>query len=482
MKESFEGAGILEWKDKLVGIGADGASVNLGKKCGVAALLRRDVPYLIDFHCLPHRLELGLLEMQRSCRQVEIIYEVLQMIWKTYHYSPKSTRELQAIGNELGVSVLKPTQVSGTRWLPHISRALKVLITPNSDGSGQYAAVLCHMEHLSATSKNADIKGRAKFVSEKMRSVSFAAFCHFLADMFAIISKLSLKMQRNDLILPVAVALLHETIANVDALKLRPVPNGHLKRFMNMLEESGVPDEVQVQGHTLKGSLDGTPKRLRGTTQTDSFKSSMIEAIELCQSGLNERFGSMLCSATDTQALACSTTSEVVEDMFIFNVDAWPRSTQDLVEFGNNMIDRLTSWFKPTLQKAGCDVDSIPEEWFSLKFLVNTTFRDKDYTSVWEIMLTKLPYKEDFKNLLHLVEIMLVQPISAAQCERAISAQNRVKNSLRVALGSSTLEDLIRITAEGPSVEEFNPAPVVNKWLSRDREAGERQRRPQFQK
>ena len=125
-------------------------------------------------------------------------------------------------------------------------------------------------------------------------------------------------MQRNDLILPVAVAILHETIANVDALKLRPVPNGHLKRFMNMLEESGVPDEVQFQGHTLKGSLDGTPKR--GTTQTDSFKSSKIEAIELCQSGLNERFGSMLCSATDTQALACSTTSEVVNDMLVLTL------------------------------------------------------------------------------------------------------------------------------------------------------------------
>ena len=72
-------------------------------------------------------------------------------------------------------------------------------------------------------------------------------------------------------------------------------------------------------------------------------------------------------------------------------------------------------------------------------------------------------------------------PRSRNQCERAISAQNRVKNSLRVALGSSTLEDLIRITAEGPSVDEFHPAPVVDKWLLRDREAGERQRRPQFQ-
>ena len=156
----------------------------------------------------------------------------------------------------------------------------------------------------------------------------------------------------------------------------------------------------------------------------------------------------MLCSVTDTQALACSTTSEVVKDMLVFNVDAWPRSAQDLVYFGNNMIDPLTSWFKPTLQKAGCDVDSISEEWFSLKVLINTTFLDKDYTSLWQIMLTKLPYKDDFKNL-HLVEIMLVQPMSAAQCERAISAHNRVKNSLCVAFGSSTLEDLIWITAEG---------------------------------
>ena len=62
--------------------------------------------------------------------------------------------------------------------------------------------------------------------------------------MFAIILKLRLKMQRNGLILPGAVSLLHATIANVDALKLWPVPNGHLKRFMNMLEESGVHDEV----------------------------------------------------------------------------------------------------------------------------------------------------------------------------------------------------------------------------------------------
>ena len=60
---------------------------------------------------------------------------------------------------------------------------------------GQYAAVLIHMEHLSTTSKNAEIKRRTKFIAVKMRDVHFAAFCHFLKDLFSILSKLNLQMQ-----------------------------------------------------------------------------------------------------------------------------------------------------------------------------------------------------------------------------------------------------------------------------------------------
>lgn len=109
---------------------------------------------------------------------------------------------------------------------------------------------------------------------------------------------------------------------------------------------------------------------------------------------------------------------------------------------------------------------------------MSTGFGDKDYASLWETFLTKMQYKNYFVDVLHLVEIMLVMPISAAQCERAVSAQNRIKSSLRVALGSSTLEDLICIAAEGPSVLNFDPTPAVDKWLTRNKDVGERKRRP----
>ena len=93
-------------------------------------------------------------------------------------------RALKSIANELDTNILKPTQVKGTHWLPHVSHALKVFVgqTSAKESHGQYAAVLMHMEDLSANSKNADIKGRARYVSVKMKDIHFAAFCHFLAD------------------------------------------------------------------------------------------------------------------------------------------------------------------------------------------------------------------------------------------------------------------------------------------------------------
>ena len=35
---------------------------------------------------LPHRLELALLELQGGCKSVEDVYNILHLIWKTYHF------------------------------------------------------------------------------------------------------------------------------------------------------------------------------------------------------------------------------------------------------------------------------------------------------------------------------------------------------------------------------------------------------------
>ena len=473
---------ITQWEKKVVAFGADGASVNLGKKGGVAALMRKEIPYLVDFHCLPHRLELALLEMQKSCKSVQELYEVMNLVWKTYHYSAKRSRELKALASELGVDAVKPTQVSGTRWLPHVSRALKVFIKSgdakkSEESTGQYALVLCHTEHLSTSSSSADIKGRAKSIVKRMRDVQFAAFCHFLTDMFSILGKLSLKMQSDNLILPVAVSQLKETVAAITCLKSRHVPNGYLEKFLKVSSKSSNKDTKLFQGIKLEGSLEGKVKRIGSGP---SFNSEVNKAVDLCLDGLKERFGQLMDSPDSSDSHSPYGPQNVIQDFLVFNVDSWPHKDAELIDFGNDNIERLINWFEPALRTAGREVDDILPQWQSMKITFNSQFRDKDYNSLWKMFLSKEPYKSDLKDILHLVEILLVLPISAAGCERMVSSQNRIKSSLRASLKTSSLEGLIRISAQGPSLEEFDPLPSVNRWFARDRSKGERQRRPNF--
>ena len=116
----------------------------------------------MDFYCPPYRLEMALFELQKSYKCVDNVYNILHLIWKTYHYSPKRVRELKSTADELQTNILKPTQVKATRWLPHVSRALKVFVGctyASASATGQYAAVLIHMKDSSVDSKNAAIKG-----------------------------------------------------------------------------------------------------------------------------------------------------------------------------------------------------------------------------------------------------------------------------------------------------------------------------------
>ncbi len=56
--ETFAAFGVDLMK-KLVSICVDGAAVNLGVRHGLAALIKKDVPWLVAIHCMNHRLELS---------------------------------------------------------------------------------------------------------------------------------------------------------------------------------------------------------------------------------------------------------------------------------------------------------------------------------------------------------------------------------------------------------------------------------------
>lgn len=69
-----------------------------------------------------------------------------------------------------------------------------------------------------------------------MKKVDFVAFRHFIADMFQIISELSKSLQKNDLILPVAISAVRRALDQLENLLVQPKRNGHLSTFLTALQ------------------------------------------------------------------------------------------------------------------------------------------------------------------------------------------------------------------------------------------------------
>ena len=70
-----------------------------------------------------------------------------------------------------------------------------------------------------------------------MKSLNFVSFCHLIADMFQVLSELSKTLQKNDLILPMAITAMKRTVEQVENLLVRPKYNGHLSRFLSVVQD-----------------------------------------------------------------------------------------------------------------------------------------------------------------------------------------------------------------------------------------------------
>lgn len=184
IEDSFERNGLPEWKDKLIGFGSDGASVNLVCRSGIAKLINDDVPHLIITHCAAHRLELAANDAIKHHRIMREIQDILQNIYKHYHYSPKALRELRLIADALEETVMNPTNLSGTRWLPFIEKALTVL-------THNYRVILTYFEHIvESRTGTAEVPGRASFVSKRLKEYKLLYLTYFMLDVLKVLNVL----------------------------------------------------------------------------------------------------------------------------------------------------------------------------------------------------------------------------------------------------------------------------------------------------
>lgn len=80
---------LKDWDEKLVGLSADGASVNMGIRYGSAKRLQDEVPHLVPVHCCAHRVELAIKAVSERVGYFKTLEDTLHSLYLLYHQSPK---------------------------------------------------------------------------------------------------------------------------------------------------------------------------------------------------------------------------------------------------------------------------------------------------------------------------------------------------------------------------------------------------------
>ncbi|XP_069119717.1 zinc finger protein 862-like [Argopecten irradians] len=298
-----------------------------------------------------------------------------------------------------------------------------------------------------------------------MKSFNFLAYCHLLLDILKIISSLSFSLQTNKTILTTATSAIRSCMTDLTTMKTLPLPDGALVDLIGFLKSQNA-DQHTFQTVVLGGVPEIAADDDASTYDNFSFgfrRNCVTEPLSLVIDGMKKRYKSIVGEDDHDEP------SKIVKALKVFHHDSWPENDLDLALYGNEAVTSLVAWFEDILLRNGCKTPAVLPEWKLMKVLVKGEFSDKTFTSLWRLFLTKEPYSDTYQNVLMLVKIMLCLPVSSAQCERTFSTMNRIKTDVRSSLNITTLEDLIRISGEGPDILDFDPKSAVQKWLSTSR-------------
>ena len=381
-----------KWKEKVVALGTDGAAVMVGEVGGVFALLKRNIPHLIKVHCIAHRLELASADTVKAIPELEEAKSMLQGMWKHYHYSPMAVRELKELAEGMQVRAYKAVKADGTRWVPHLKRALDVLLSKN------YYTVVSHLHDTSqAWDASITMQGRASNYCKKLVSYKFLLFLNLLLDIVtAIITKLSLQFQEDKMSISQLQDKVNALSSTLESFKVRA--GEHLNSFQ---QEVG-------DGNLYKG-LNLT----RSEHDTASFSSSKDEIINKATAFITERFQGL----SDDPILHGAST--------LTDHKLWPvNNREQLLVYGEDAIQVVAQHFEVLLNQHHFNLQSCLDEWMEIKMHLQRERTELQYRTT-EFWKGKFQVRERFPNFLLVVKICLVIPVQTACCERGNSCLKR---------------------------------------------------------
>ena len=432
-------------KPVLVGIGTDGATVNIGAHNGMRGQMQRALPWLFWCWCYAHRLELACKDAFSSSL-FGSMQEILLRLYYLYEKSSKKSRELESITTDLkevfdlSKGGNRPIRSCGTRWITHKRKALQRAVD-------RYGAYIAHISTLveDRSLKPSD-RARLKGYLLKWKRPEMLVSCALYIEALKPISLLSLTLQRENSDIVSSIENTLKAVKSLHSLIQRdPKEWSQIQVLKAQIKE--VEGKLEYQGVPI-GSFDAT---------VDQCKVHMLADLERLERKIKERL-----EWTDTGLLRALLA--FLETQSWQKKDTGDDGEEDMADIRAS-VQCLISTFRIPLESRGVCIATIQDELeeaveYARKYL---SIGRESYKKIWYKLHT-CPDSSKWSNVLQLSKLVFSLPFTTSRVEQIFSKLKVVKTSRRTSLHNTTLCDLLEINLEGPDLSEFSASAAIDMW------------------
>ncbi|KAL2086047.1 hypothetical protein ACEWY4_017106 [Coilia grayii] len=310
--------------------------------------------------------------------------------------------------------------VSATRWLS-LERAVKGI-------HNNWVALVLELEEEEAARDCPVAKGLRKQLQKYM----FPALTHLLTDALAVVNRMNLTFQKEDVNISSIQPIMNMTLASLDDMVNEP--GEAEKKFRQSVQDD------KFSGITL--------------TQPDAqaFSNLRTEYLAEITKSIKKRF--------PAEHLG------IIADLdTVLNSSHYPGADCALKNHGLDALEHVCEYYGSPRGSAAplVEKDRLIQDFLPMKRVLagsgNPSFR-----GACRLLITSLG--EMFPDFRTLAEVALVIPVSSVAAERGFSLQNNIKTAMRSRLSEAKMQNLMTIASAAVSIDDFDYAEASSQFGS----------------
>jgi hypothetical protein len=374
--------------NQMVMFTSDGASVMLGKRNGVAALLRQSIPHLSEQHCVAHREDLGIDDAWRCIPLMKELETLFRTVYTIFSRSSVKKAKFEEFANTAEADAISFRPLNEVRWL---SRHFAVnALVKNYDILVEYLRQVVEED-------NDPVH---KYCLQKLENPEYHVAIVILNEILAELADLCKILQRS-------------VLSTVEAFQFA-------KAKVMKLRSQYLGDKP----HFHKSTLD-----LLSSYHSPVKTDSIIMFIQQTCDHMDHRFP-----------------DDELKDWLVFDKDCFTASANlDNYSFGFEQIKRLAEKYCGLLRKDGKSLQAdLCNQYPEFKIMIKEKLQMGAVTTFSDIV-SFTAQQDQFKELFSLLDICGTFQASSADCERGFSLMNNIKTKSRNRLEVEHLDNLMRI-------------------------------------